>query len=37
MVSEELAYNLFHIVQTESKLKKDKVNNEDDANDTIMK
>lgn len=34
MGSEELADNLFRIVQTESKLKKDKVNNEDDANDT---
>ena len=34
MGSEELADNLFRIVQTESKLKNDKVNNEDDANDT---
>ena len=34
MGSEELADNLFRIVQTEAKLKKDKVNNEDDANDT---
>ena len=34
MGSEELADNLFRIVQTEAKLKNDKVNNEDDANDT---
>lgn len=34
MGSEELADNLFRIVQTESKLKKDKVDNEDDANNT---
>lgn len=34
MGSEELADNLFRIVQTESKLKKDKVGNEDDANET---
>lgn len=34
MGSEELADNLFRIVQTESKLKKDKVNNESDANIT---
>ena len=34
MGSEELADNLFRIVQTEAKLKNDKVNNEDDANET---
>ena len=34
MGSEELADNLFRIVQTEAKLKNDKVDNEDDANDT---
>ena len=34
MGSEELADNLFRIVQTEAKLKNDKVNNEDDANGT---
>ena len=34
MGSEELADNLFRIVQTEAKLKNDKVNNENDANDT---
>lgn len=34
MGSEELADNLFRIVQTEAKLKSDKVSNEDDANDT---
>ena len=33
MGSEELADNLFRIVQTEAKLKNDKVNNENDAND----
>ena len=37
MGSEELADNLFRIVQTESKLKNDKVNNEDDANNTHYK
>ena len=34
MGSEELADNLFRIVQTESKLKKDNINNENDANMT---
>ncbi|MBQ9071849.1 MAG: DNA damage-inducible protein D [Bacilli bacterium] len=34
MGSEELADNLFRIVQTESKLKKDKIDNEYDANNT---
>lgn len=34
MGSEELADNLFRIVQTESKLKKDNINNEHDANIT---
>ena len=34
MGSEELADNLFRIVQTEAKLKNDKVNSEDDANGT---
>ena len=34
MRSEELDDNLFSIVQTEAKLKNDKVNNEYDANDT---
>ncbi len=34
MGSEELADNLFRIVQTDSKLKKDNINNENDANDT---
>ena len=34
MSSEELAINLFRITQTESKLKKDKINGESSANDT---
>ena len=34
MGSEELAANLFRITQTESKLKKDKVSSEEDANKT---
>ena len=34
MGSEELADNLFRIVQTESKLKKDKISDEDGANIT---
>ena len=34
MGSEELADNLFRIVQTESKLKNDSINNEKDANNT---
>lgn len=34
MGSEELADNLFRIVQTEAKLKNDKINNEKDANST---
>lgn len=34
MGSEELADNLFRIVQTESKLKKENINNENDANAT---
>jgi len=37
MGSEELADNLFRIVQTEAKLKNDKVNNEKDANMTHHK
>ena len=34
MGSEELADNLFRIVQTESKLKNDNIDNEKDANNT---
>ena len=34
MCSEELASNIFRIAQTEAKLKRDKINNENDANDT---
>ena len=34
MGSEELAANLFRITQTESRLKKDKINNEENANKT---
>ena len=34
MGSEELAANLFRITQTESKLKKDHIEGEDDANKT---
>lgn len=34
MGSEELAANLFRITQTEAKLKKDNISNEDDANQT---
>ena len=37
MCSEELAANLFRITQTESKLRKDKVNNENKANKTHYK
>ncbi len=34
MGSEELAANLFHITQTESKLKRDNISSENDANET---
>lgn len=34
MESEELAANLFRITQTEAKLKRDNVSNENDANQT---
>lgn len=37
MGSEELADNLFRIVQTEAKLKKENINNEEDANMTHHK